>query len=528
MFPVITNLCLCMNKVRDIVVILDFGSQYTHLIKSNLNRMGIEAEIIAGDETVASWLKNQEVTKLKGIILSGGAVSVDDGTINFDRNWLQLGIPLLGICYGYQLMANCEGGTVHRGMYAEFGRTSITLSSKSDLFSGVVSKIEVWMSHRDVITKLPPGFRITALNNHDDVAAFVDDRLRFYGVQFHPEVSHTVSGLKILENFCVLICGMVKGEAWRAHSFIETSIQNISQRVGKERVVFGLSGGVDSLTMAALLRKSLSKNQLQAIYVDTGLMPDETEGEVIDFCRRQDISLTITKSSKLFFDVLKGVRDPSIKGKKIGRKFIEVFEELAKDQNALFFAQGTIWSDVIESGVTKFSSQIKPHHNVGGLPKKLKFILLEPMRELFKDQVREVASELGLSENIVRKKVFPGPGFAIRVQNEVTKPKVAIVKKATKIIEDVIYNAPIKNEIWMAFAILINVPSLGVKGDHRYENKHALVVRVVESKNSMTAEFSKKVFPYLAEISKKITDELEVGRVVYDITDKPPATIEWQ
>jgi GMP synthase (glutamine-hydrolysing) len=310
--------------------------------------------------------------------------------------------------------------------------------------------------------------------------------------------------------------------------FAKEATEKYKKIVGNERIVFGLSGGVDSMTMAALLRKMFTKEQLVAIYVDSGLMPDETVHEVSAFCETQDIPLIVHDASERFFYELKGVVHPTEKGKIIGRVFIEEFEKIAKDKKAKFFAQGTIWSDVIESGVTKFSSQIKPHHNVGGLPEKMNFELIEPLRELFKDKVRELAAHFNLPDKVVNKKVFPGPGFAIRVDGEVSREKVSLVRKCTKIVEDVIYNSEINSKIWMAFAILIEVDSLGVKGDERVENKYAIVIRIIESKNSMTVNFSQNAYPYLEEISGRIVKETEIGRVVYDITNKPPATIEWQ
>ena len=508
-------------------LILDFGSQYTHLIKLALSKLGYKSEILAGDYRTIEFYKSNKDENLEGIILSGGASSVYDGKIDFDKKWLNLGVPILGICYGHQLLADRIGGKVSGGT-AEFGRSLLELKHFDGIFKDLPRKFVVWMSHRDSVKKLPTGFSIIASSDYSEVAAIKNDKKLFYGVQFHPEVSHTENGYKILDNFCSVVCKAKKGKPWAAEDFINFTITDLRQKVGSEKIIFGLSGGVDSLTMAALLRKSFSQKQIMAVYVDTGLMPDETLGEVKSFCKDFDIPLKVLDTKDLFFKSLKDVEDPTEKGMIIGRKFIEVFEDYAVSFGAKYFAQGTIWSDVVESGITKFSSRIKPHHNVGGLPKKLNFKLLEPLRELFKNQVREVAKELKLPDWVVKRKVFPGPGFAIRVQGEVTPPKVELVKKATKIVEDIIYQSEIKDEIWMAFAILIDVPSLGVKGDEHIKNEHAVVVRIVESVNSMTASFSKIAMPYLSEISRRMNDELNVGRVVYDITDKPPATIEWQ
>ncbi len=513
--------------MKDLILILDFGSQYTHLIKTSLSKIGFYSEIISGDTKLSNYNKETSLSNLKGIIFSGGSSSVYDREINFDKSWLSLGIPILGICYGHQLIASENGGLIKKET-AEFGHSDLNITENDVLFDDLPKKINVWMSHGDSVENLSPDYKIIASSEYSKVAAYSDKTGKIYGVQFHPEVSHTEYGTKILENFCFKICHTKKIESWTAKKFIEESSKKIKEYVGNSNVIFGLSGGVDSLTMAALLRKNIPKYKLLAVYIDSGLMPTETADEVKEFCINQDIRLLQKDCSKDFFKILENVIDPTIKCKAIGEKFIRIFEKIAKENKSDIFAQGTIWSDVVESGVTKFSSQIKPHHNVGGLPKEINFKLLEPLRELFKDQVREVAKELLLPESVINKKVFPGPGFAIRVQDVVTPEKVQLVRGATKIIEDLIYKSEIKDEIWMAFAILIDVPSLGVKGDKRIENKHAIVVRIVESKNSMTAEFSRKVFPYLSEISKKITDELDIGRVVYDITDKPPATIEWQ
>lgn len=508
-------------------VILDFGSQYTNLIKSNLSKLGYSSLIIPGDENYLEF-KQKENIDIGGIILSGGASSVYDGTINFDNNWINVeSIPVLGICYGHQLIANSSGGNV-KSSKTEFGRSNINLLLDDDLFSGINKNFEAWMSHGDSVINLPNTFEILAKSSYSEIASYRSKDKRIRGIQFHPEVTHTKDGLQILENFCSLICKVTKDKPWTAKDFVEVHGKQIRNKIRDDKVLIALSGGVDSMTLAAFLRKFLEKRSLQAVYVDTGLMPDNTKMEVVDFCKMFDIQLEVIDASEKFFECLVGIIDPKEKGRKIGFKFIEIFEEYSNSLDIKYLAQGTIWSDVVESGVTKFSSQIKPHHNVACLPDKMNIILLEPFRELFKNQVREIAKELLLPENIVNKKVFPGPGFAIRVQGEVTKEKVELVRKSTKIIEDVIENSEINKFIWMGFSILIDVPSLGVKGDSKVINKHAIVVRIVESENSMTAIFSRRVMDILPEISTRILDETTVGRVVYDITDKPPGTIEWQ
>lgn len=508
------------------LLILDFGSQYTNLIKTALAKLGFKTDIVAGDIKFQDWVSSNGKGNLAGLIFSGGAASVYDSRIQFDKKWLEVNVPILGICYGHQLIAS-QQGKVEKSA-PEFGQSTLKILEPDILFNNVPDESTVWMSHCDGVSKLPDDYKVLASSDYSSIAAFKDRNRPIYGVQFHPEVSHTQFGNQILDNFCGKICSIEKGSPWTAKNFIETSIKELREKVGKEKIIFGLSGGVDSLTMSALFRKTFPKDQLLAVYVDSGLMPDETMREVKDFCSTQDIPLKTIGSANEFFEALDGIIDPTPKGKAIGKKFIDIFERVAKTSGAKIFAQGTIWSDVVESGVTKFSSQIKPHHNVGGLPKKLNFQLIEPLRELFKDQVREVAKELELPDWVIKRKVFPGPGFAIRVQGIVTPEKVTLVRKATKVIEEIIYSSPVKDDIWMAFAILIDVPSLGVRGDERTENEHAMVIRIVESKNSMTAQFSRKALPYLEEMSRRITNELEIGRVVYDITDKPPATIEWQ
>jgi len=513
---------------KEAILILDFGSQYTHLIKTRLFDLSVYSIIEAGDISLVEFTQNNPEINIRGIILSGGAQSVYDNIINFDSCWLNLNVPVLGICYGHQLLADKLGGKVKESK-SEYGWEELTIvEAKSALFKNVSKVSTIWMSHRDTVIELPKGFMLTAKTNSSTNTAIENPTKKYFGVQFHPEVSHTTEGTKILENFAIGICQIPRSEGWSPAIFINETEKKYKKLVGSKKIVFGLSGGVDSMTMAAILRRIFPKDQLRAIYIDTGLMPDITMSQVKQFCEAQDIPLIIKNSSVLFFERLKGATNPTRKGKIIGRVFIREFEKIAKKYNSDFFAQGTIWSDVIESGVTKFSSQIKPHHNVGGLPSKLNFTLLEPLRELFKDKVRELAKYMELPDRVVNMKVFPGPGFAIRVEGVVNRKDVSLVRKCTKIIEEVIYGSEINNDIWMAFAILVKVPSLGVKGDKRVENKNAIVVRIVESTNSMTVNFSQKAFPYLKDISTRIVNETSIGRVVYDITNKPPATIEWQ
>jgi len=512
--------------MKDLILILDFGSQYTHLIKSRLADLGVRSTIIPGDAKINILNKNFPNQKIAGLILSGGAASVNQPKITFDSEWLNTKLPILGICYGCQLIASGLDGQVETGK-TEYGPVKIKIAEQNQLLKDELTNSTVWMSHRDWVAKIPRDFKLIATSQNSPVA-FADEKNKIYGVLFHPEVSHTKFGENILKNFCFEICHAKPTTKWSPEDFLREVEVNIKNIVGDSKLILGLSGGVDSLTTATILRKFLPKKQILAIYVASGLMPSETAGEVEEFCQNHDIPLLTVDKSDLFFSRLKKVTDPSQKCQTIGKTFIDVFAKTAQAQSAKIFVQGTIWSDVIESGVTKFSSQIKPHHNVAGLPKNLPFTLLEPLRELWKDQVRQIAKHLELPDWVVNKKVFPGPGFAIRVEGEVTLPKVKVVREATKIIEDILRNAGIFDNLWMAFAILVNVPSLGIKGDQRQEYQQAIVVRVIESKNSMTVNFSQQVFPYLEQISSRITNETEIGRVVYDITNKPPGTIEWQ
>lgn len=499
------------------IVILDFGSQYTHLIKTTLLKMGYESDVVAGDFQYKDYLHQNEIS---GVILSGGAASVYDQTIDFDRTWLEKHL-VLGICYGHQLIAATNGGLVEKSEKAEFGKANLTLIKEDVLLKDIPKESTVWMSHRDQVVELPLEFEVLGESDYSKIALFKKDN--WYGVQFHPEVSHTEYGRQLLENFAK-ITNTTKHDEWTAENFVK----NLDTKHITNKIIFALSGGVDSYTMAALLKQTL-KTDLLAIYVDTGLMPDETRMEVESFCQTQQIPLKVVDASERFFTALQGKMRTWEKGKAIGELFIRIFEEEAKSFGAEYVAQGTIYSDVIESGLTKFSSVIKPHHNVGGLPDVMDIVLYEPLRDLFKDQVRQIAKYLNLPDFVVHKKVFPGPGFAIRVEGEVTPDKVAIVKQSTKIVEEVLSKNPeINNQIWMAFTVLINAPSLGVKGDEHVQNEHVIVIRAVESQNSMTAYASVCIQPLLPEMARRIVNETPIGRVVYDITDKPPATIEWQ
>ncbi|MBI2103531.1 glutamine-hydrolyzing GMP synthase [Candidatus Woesebacteria bacterium] len=514
-------------KQEEIVLILDFGSQYTHLVKSDLSQLGIKSVVESGDLTLKVFKGKFSGYKIKGAILSGGAFSVNDRRITFDKNWLSIGVPILGICYGHQLLAYTLGGIV-KATKGEYGNETAFFDISAPLFSGMSSNSIVWMSHNDSVIKLPKDFSSIVSTKDYKNTAMYSKKKKIYGLQFHPEVSHTPEGLKILENFAIHICGMSKGVIWSSKSFLRETSKKYSSVIKNKKVIIGLSGGVDSSVLAVILRSFLPKKQIIAVYIDSGLEKSATKQEVKKFCKQFDIVLKINDSSNSFFKELKGITDSNQKRLVVGRVFIKEFEKIAKETKAEIFAQGTIWSDVIESGVTKYSSVIKPHHNVGGLPKRMNFELIEPLRELFKDHVRNLALFLKLPDSIVNKEVFPGPGFAIRVDGEVTREKVAVVRKSTEIIKEAMLKNGLDKTGVMAFAVYINVRSSGVKGDMHFTNDYAVVVRVVETKNLLTANFSKKIFPYLDEISSKIIKETGAGKVLYDVTNKPPSTIDWQ
>lgn len=507
---------------REVILILDFGSQYTHLIKTVLRSLGIDSVIEPADLA----LKQRRDYKVKGIILSGGAFSVDEGKVPFDEEWLLFGVPVLGICYGHQLIARVFGGEVEE-FQGEYGREVIKCDTSVSIFSGIEPESVAWMSHSDSVTELPENFvSVVSTEDNENAAIWCEDR-EIYGLQFHPEVSHTSEGVRMLDNFATKICGLRRGPTWSPERFMQKMRVRYRRVIGQRKVILGLSGGVDSSTLAVVLRSFLPKEQILAVYIDSGLEPSSVREEVKEFCKEFDVRLKIKESSEAFFEALKGVIGANEKRVVVGEVFIRGFEKVAKEVGADVFAQGTIWSDVIESGVTRYSSAIKPHHNVGGLPERLDFELIEPLRELFKEQVRELALFLGLPGFLVDKEVFPGPGYAIRIGGEVTKEKVEVVRRSTELIEEVILEHDLERRDMMAFAVYIEVESSGVRGDKRFVNDYAIVIRVVETANLLTANFSESIYPYLGEMANKIIKETGAGKVLYDVTNKPPSTIDW-
>ena len=484
--------------------------------------MGIAAQIVPAD-TIAAGIRNDRT--VKGIILSGGARSVyERDPIKFDPEILTLGVPVLGICYGHQLIAHTLGGQVLSGKAGEYGLTDLKVTKPGGIFANIPGRSKAWMNHRDVVVKLPKGFLATAKTKDSVVAAYANPKTRIFGVQFHPEVTHTENGQAILKNFVISQCKCKKSITDK--SLVSGIIAETKAVLGESRAVIGLSGGVDSSVAAALVGKAIGKN-LTAVYVDTGLM---RAGET-DFIKKtfsKKVNLVVVDASKLFFEALAGITDPEQKRKIIGKLFVEVFYEHAKIASADYLIQGTIYSDRIESGLTENSSNIKSHHNVGGLPKDLKLKLYEPLRDFYKDEVRRIARQIGLPAAITTRQVFPGPGLAIRIIGEVTPERATIVRAAHMIIEQELIKTKFWKQIWMSFAVLLPIKSVGIQGDER-SYKYPIVLRIIESRDAMTANFSKLPYPILEKISSRITNEIkEVNRVVYDISNKPPATMEWE
>ena len=507
------------------ILVLDFGSQYTQLIARRVRECKVYSEILPFNVS----LDRIKEFKPKGIILSGGPASVysEEAPIP-DRGIFELGVPVLGICYGMQLMAYMLGGEVARADRHEYGRAEIIIDDDTDLLFGITDRSVVWMSHADRIEKCPKGFQPIAHTSNSPVAAMADHERKFFALQFHPEVAHTEEGKRILQNFVHNICGC--RSEWQMSSFIEWSVENIRKQVGKGKVICALSGGVDSSVTALLMHRAIGDN-LTCIFVDNGLLRKGEAEKVRDtFERHFHIKLIFVDARSRFLSILKGVTDPEEKRKRIGREFIKIFEEEAKKiEGADFLAQGTLYPDVIESVSFKGpSATIKSHHNVGGLPEVMKLRLVEPLRELFKDEVREIGEELGLPEEICWRHPFPGPGLAIRCLGEVTEEKLSILREADAIVLEEIKKAGLYRQIWQAFAVLLPVRSVGVMGDERTYD-YALAIRAVTSLDGMTADWAKIPPEVLGRISNRIINEVKgINRVAYDITSKPPGTIEWE
>ncbi len=520
-----------MSKPRtdkaDAVLVLDFGGQYCHLIARRVRDLEVYSEIVPSDVTPDEMKEIGARFNVKGLILSGGPSSVyAENAPKVDTRVLDLGMPILGLCYGHQLMAHLLGGKVKRGTKQEYGISFVTIANPVGVLKGLNHVEKVWMSHGDTVQKLPAGFEVLAYTENCPIAAYRHEEKALYGLQWHPEVVHTEHGREMLSNFLFEVCKC--SPTWKASSMIDEKIAKIKATVGAGKAIIALSGGIDSSTAAIVATKALERN-LTAVFVDHGFMREGEPQFVKATFERLGTNIVVVEARERFFKSLKGVTDPEAKRRIIGREFIRVFEETAREIGAEYLIQGTIYPDRIESGFRKHSDKIKSHHNVAGLPTDIEFkAIIEPLRDLYKDEVRALAKTLGLPGEIVGRQPFPGPGLAVRVTGEVTPEKVEIVRKADRIVTDEIERSGIAKDLWQYFAILTDTRSTGVKGDSRAYG-YVVAIRAVKSREAMTASFVELPYSLLEQISTRITNELpQVSRVVYDVTHKPPATIEWE
>ena len=509
----------------DSVLVIDFGGQYSQLIARRIRELRVFSELIPYDTDVEEIKKKNP----KGFVFSGSPHSViaNGGKApSVDKKYLELGIPILGICYGMQLMAKLTGGEITGTGSNEYGKTEIDLELQSPLFGGLKQKETCWMSHKDSVGCLPEGFKVIASTPNLPVAGIEEPLKKFYGIQFHPEVVHTPSGMDILGNFLFDICGCIPN--WTMVSIIESETEKIAKTVGDGKVICGLSGGVDSSVAALLVHKAVG-DKLTCIFVDHGLLRKDEAKQVTETFRENfKINLIHINAGDRFLKKLRGVSDPEKKRKIIGEEFIRIFEEEAlKIKDADYLVQGTLYSDVIESG-TRDAAKIKSHHNVGGLPEDMKLKLIEPLRLLFKDEIRKLGIELGLSDDIVWRQPFPGPGLAIRIIGDITAEKIKILQEADSIVIEEIKRAGLYKKIWQSFAILPSIKSVGVMGDER-TYAYPIAIRAVSSLDAMTADWVRLPYKVLERLSGRIINEVDgVNRVVYDISSKPPSTIEWE
>ena len=512
---------------HDAILVLDFGGQYCNLIARRIREHKVYSEIVPSDITPEEIKELNKTMNVKGLVLSGGPWSVyEKDAPKFDPKILELDIPVLGLCYGHQMIAYFSSGKVKPGTTKEYGIAYVNIEKPVGILKGLDEKEKVWMSHGDTVYELPETYEMIAFTESCPVAAFKHKTKQIYGLQWHPEVIHTEKGMKMLKNFIFEVCKCEPN--WRPESVVDKAVKEIRETVGEGTAIIGLSGGIDSSVATFMAAKAIG-DRLLAIYVDHGFMRlGETESVETIF-KKLGVNVVAIHAEERFLKRLKGVVDPEKKRKIIGEEFIRVFEEAARKIDADYLIQGTIYPDRIESGFRKHSDTIKTHHNVGGLPEDIEFkAIIEPLRDLYKDEVREVAKIMGLPDELVHRQPFPGPGLAVRIIGELTKEKLDLLRKADKIVTDEIDNCGLGRKLWQYFAVLTETKSTGVKGDSRAYG-YTIAVRIVESKEAMTAGFARIPYDVLETISTRITNELpQVTRVVYDITHKPPATIEWE
>lgn len=508
---------------KELVLVIDFGGQYAQLISRRIRECGVYSEILPYTKTVEDILAKNP----KGIILSGGPSSVyDEGAPQIDAKIFSAGIPILGICYGMQLTTFVLGGKVERPDKREYGNTKVSIDEEVTIFKKVSKETDVWMSHTDYVAEPADGFVVTAHTNHTPVAGIADEKRRIYGIQFHPEVVHTKEGMTILKNFLYDACGC-QGN-WSMGSYVDIAIKDIRAKVGKRKVLCALSGGVDSSVAAVLVHKAIGE-QLTCMFVNHGFLRKNEAVQVVDlFKHKFNMKLIYVDATERFMNKMTGVTEPEQKRKIIGEEFIRLFEDESKKLGDIdFLVQGTLYPDVVESG-TATAATIKSHHNVGGLPENMQFQLIEPLRELYKDEVRQLGRELNVPEEVVNRQPFPGPGLAIRIIGEVTQERIDILQEADAIVYDEIKKAGLYTKIWQSFAVLPAMRSVGVMGDERTYD-YTVGLRIVNSADGMTADWVRLPYEVLDAISRRIVNEVKgVNRIVYDITSKPPSTIEWE